>query len=379
MSIAFRVSDTNIFIKKSQHAKALAELHKNELISLEIKTLEAALNSLHWFCQKEAKGLKIEIDKDSLNHYFVRECEILAPFISKGSFVRFVSEENENDYALCVFDGQQAIGFGWLDFRPRKDPLLGALPTGKDHELLYDETPSPEKLQDYRYWAIVAMQLARTIGALIRNHAPVKTEQSEQVNTLLRYCQDAIEKLEGKGEIKNKDLTEFSPSLVSTAKWLKEDARKIQERFRSGLSRYFSKLPGDIEITTNEIDQLLAFRPIFSDSTRNMLSGNPRGIYPRYLPDIEEFIEWIGTTRWFNHKLTANDPRVKSLLIHAKEIIPNASANELLNILCAWKLDADEDSATYSTVCCIRFDGTIHNCSIKINPILDRLEALQKH
>lgn len=295
MGIAFRQTEINIKIARKQ-GKELSRLMQDKGWITEDMPLEAALAAIGWYGKSQKTVLMIdEIDVDKLTERVSQQFEALAPFVRDGSFVRFESEESSKDYALCVFEGGKAQGYGWLGTR-EKTPVgaaIGAVPSGPWNEYIHDESPSREKLADHRYWAVVAWRMAQNTRFIAQRSMSFGANDKEQAYWIIRACEEAQASMLGKRHLLVEDIQMYDKEVGQIAPLLASNAHEVKLRW---LKWPRKKLAGlDFDIDAEGLQALLRYRDTFAPG-RDFLVDGQQGVYEA---DVLAFFEHLREAPWF--------------------------------------------------------------------------------
>ena len=295
MGIAFRQTDINIKIAK-KHAKEVSKLLLDKGWIAEDMPFDAALAAIGWHGKGQKTVLEIdEIDVDKITERVSQRFEALAPFVRDGSFVRFESEESSKDYALCVFEGGKAHGYGWLG-APEKSSTaaaIGAAPSGAWDDYIHDESPSQEKLTDHRYWAVAAWNMAQNIGFIAQSSKRFGAKDADQAYWIMRACEEARTALQGERYLIVQDIQMYGKEVGKIPQTLADHAQEVKLRWLKGPRKKLAELPFAIE--ADELAALLPYRETFAPG-RDILVNGQEGVFQ---PEVLSFFEHLRKASWY--------------------------------------------------------------------------------
>lgn len=295
MGIAFRQTEINIKIAKKQ-GKVLTALLQEKGWITEDMPLDAALAAIGWYGKSQKTLLVIdEIDVDKITERVSQQLEVLAPFVRDGSFVRFESEESSKDYALCVFEGGKAHGYGWLGIREKSSvaAAIGAVPSGPWNEYIHDESPSQQKLTDHRYWAVVARSMAEKLWFIAGSSTSFNAREKEQAYWIIRACEEARTAMLGERHLLVQDIQMYEREVAKLPQILATHAHEAKLRWLKGPRKKLAAL--DFDIRADELQTLLGYRDTFAPG-RELLVNGQQGAYQ---PEVRAFFEQLREAPWF--------------------------------------------------------------------------------
>lgn len=345
MGIAFRQTEINIKIAKKQ-GKEISKLLQDKGWITEDMPLDAAMAAIGWHGKYQKTLLIIdEIDVDKITKQVSEQFEALASFVRDGSFVRFESEESSKDYALCVFEGGRAHGYGWLGTREKTavGTAIGAVPSGPWNEYIHDESPSREKLTDHRYWAVVALEMAENIQSIARNSKSFSAKDKDQSYWIIRACEEAKTSLIGKRPLLVQDIQMYEKNVSQIPQLIASDLHEVKLRWLKWPRKKLAAL--DFDINPDELQALLRYRDTFAPGKEFLVDGQ-EGVYQ---PEVLEFLEYLREASWFQQlcKLADGEKRTEVILdFHGwmSDVMESADLKELLFRL-HWNTSADKGSA----------------------------------
>lgn len=295
MGIAFHQTDINIKIAK-KHGKEISKLLLDKGWITEDMPVDAALAAIGWHGKSQRNMLEIdEIDVDKMTDRVRQRFEALAPFVRDGSLVRFESEESSKDYALCVFEGGQAHGYGWLG-APAKTAVaaaIGAVPQGPWNEYIHDESPSKEKLTDHRYWAVVALNLAEKIWFIASSTKSFGAKDWDQAYWIMRGCEEARTALMGERHLVFQDIQMYEKEVREAPPHLAKYEQEVKLRWLKGPRKKLAAWPLPME--ADELQALLAHRETFAPGRGLPLDGQ-EGVFPA---EVLAFFDHLRTAPWY--------------------------------------------------------------------------------
>lgn len=297
MGIAFHQTDINIQIAK-KHAKEISRLLLDKGWITEDMPLDAALAAIGWHGKGQRNMLEIgEIDVDKITERVHQRLEALAPFVRDGGFVRFESEESSKDYALCVFEGGKAHGYGWLGAPDKSSTAtataIGAVPSGAWNDYVHDESPSKEKLTDHRYWAVVAWRMAQNIWFIAQSTKRFGAKDGDQADCIIRACEEARTALLGERRLIVEDIKLYGKEVGKIPQTLAEHAREVRLLWLKGPRKKLAELP--IAIGPDELAALLPYRETFAPG-RDILVDGQEGVFQ---PEVLSFFEHLRKADWY--------------------------------------------------------------------------------
>ncbi|CAB5707435.1 Uncharacterised protein [Delftia tsuruhatensis] len=346
MGIAFRQTEINIKIARKQ-GKEISKLLKDKGWITEEMPLDAALAAVGWHGKSHRTLLIIEeIDVDKITERVSQQLEALAPFVRDGSFVRFESEESSKDYALCIFEGGKAHGYGWLGTREKTSVVaaIGDVPSGPWNEYIHDESPSREKLTDYRYWAVVAWNMAQNIQFIAQNSTSFSAKDKKQAYWIIRACEEAQASMLGKRHLIFEDIKMYDKEAGKIPQVLASTAHEAKLLWLKGPRKKLAEL--EFDISADELQALLRYRDTFAPG-KDLLVDGREGIYQ---PDVLAFFEYLREASWFQQlcRLAKDgDKRMEVILDFQglmSDVMESADLKELLFNL-HWSASADKGSA----------------------------------
>lgn len=346
MGIAFRQTEINIKIAKKQ-GKEISKLLQDKGWIAEDMPLDAAMAAIGWHGKYQKTLLIIdEIDVDKITKQVSEQFEVLASFVRDGSFVRFESEESSKDYALCVFEGGKAHGYGWLGTHEKTAVVaaIGTVPSGPWNEYIHDESPSREKLTDHRYWAVVAWKMAEYIQFIAQSSNSFSAKDKEQAYWIIRAGEAARTTLLGTRPLLVQDIQMYEKDVSQIPRLIASDLHEVKLRWLKGPRKKLAAL--DFDINAGELQALLRYRDTFAP-TKEFLVDGQEGVYQ---PEVLEFLECLRDASWFQQlcKLAKDgDKRTEVILeFHGwmSDVMETADLKELLFKL-HWIASADKGSA----------------------------------
>lgn len=295
MGIAFHQTEINIKIAR-KHAKEISRLLLDNGWIPEDMPFEAALAAIGWHGKGQKTVLEIdEIDVDKITERVRQRLEALAPFVRDGSFVRFESEESSKDYALCVFEGGKAHGYGWLG-APQKSSTataIGAVPSGAWNEYIHDESPSKEKLTDHRYWAVVAWRMAQNIWFIAQSTKRFGAKDGDQANCIIRACEEARTALMGERHLIVEDIKMYEKEVGKIPQTLAEHAREVKVLWLKGPRKKLAELPFAIE--ADGLAALHPYRETFAPGRAILIDGQ-EGVFQA---EVLSFFDHLRNASWY--------------------------------------------------------------------------------
>ena len=312
MGIAFHQTDVNIKIAK-KHGGEIAKLLLEQGWITGDMPFEAALATIGWHGKVHKSVLEIEeIDVDKMTDRVRRQLEALAPFVRDGGLVRFESEESSKDYALCVFEGGQAHGYGWLA-TPEKSAAaaaMGPAPSGPWNEYIHDETPSREKLADHRYWAVVAWMLAQRIWFIAQSTKSFGAKDWDLAKWIICACEEAQTALRGERYLSTQDITMHRQGVPEALQRLAANAQENRLRWLKTPRKKLAELP--IAIEADGLQALLQHGGTFAPG-RDLVVGGQEGVFQ---PEVLSFFEHLRKAPWYAQisRLTQDSPESDALL-----------------------------------------------------------------
>lgn len=296
MGVAFYQTAIDIKIPAKNIKKAYLALCSKGLIQDKL-TLSDALKNIGWHHQTLNDGALeiIEIGIDKITERTQERFETLAPFINDGSFVRFQSEENKKDYALCVFAEGEVNGYGWFRFE-KKTPVvaaIGTIPDARRGEYIYDEEPSAEKLKDHRYWAVAAFELAQQVSIITLYIKRYSAKEWDLASSIIRACKIAESALLGTRPLNADDLKSYTKYINEEPQHIAHWASQARARWlkapRKRLAQY------SITIEPQDIETLLSYRTSFVPG-RDLRVDEQEGCFHT---DVLDFLNYLGQAPWY--------------------------------------------------------------------------------
>jgi hypothetical protein len=295
MGIAFHQTDINIQIAKKR-GKEIAKLLLDKGWIAEDMPFDAALAAIGWHGRVQKSVLEMtEIDVDKMTDQVHQRLEALAPFVRDGSFVRFESEESSKDYALCVFEGGKAHGYGWLATQDQSSTAaaIGTPPSGAWNNYIHDESPSREKLADHRYWAVAAWNMAQNIGFIASSSRHFGAKDADLVRWIIRACEEARAALLGERPLIVQDIQMYGKEVGKIPQTLAEHAQEAKVRWLKGPRKKLAALP--FAIGPDELAALLPYRATFAPE-RGILVGGQEGVFQA---EVLSFFEHLRKASWY--------------------------------------------------------------------------------
>lgn len=375
MGIAFRQTEINIKIAKKQ-GKEISKLLQDKGWITEDMPLDAAMAAIGWHGKYQKTLLIIdEIDVDKITKQVSEQFEALASFVRDGSFVRFESEESSKDYALCVFEGGKAHGYGWLGTREKTAVVtaIGAVPSGPWNEYIHDESPSREKLTDHRYWAVVAWEMAENIQFIARSSTSFSAKDKDQSYWIIRACEEAKTSLIGKRPLLVQDIQMYEKGVSQVPQRIASDVHEVKLRWLKVPRKKLAVL--DFDINADELQELLRYRDTFAPGKEFLVDGQ-EGVYQ---PEVLEFLEYLRRASWFQQlcKLAKDGEKRMEVITEfhglMSDVMETADMKELLFNL-HWSASAEKGSAAIvpgvsSEVISSYMAGEIYNAMQRISQL----------
>jgi len=324
MGVSFYQTAIDIKIPTKNVRKAALALCSKGLIDEKLP-LDAALNNIGWHNVKLKNGEIeiIEIGIDKITQRTQERFEVLAPFIRDGSFVRFQSEENKKDYALCIFSGGEVNGYGWLSSEKKTPAVaaIGSIPNARWNEYIYDEAPSTEKLKDHRYWAVVALKLTHHISFIAMYTKRYGVKDWDLASSIIRACETAEEALLGNRYLAVEDLTIYAKEINQQPQHLANWAGQARARWlkapRKRLSQY------SITIESQDIETLLSYRTSFVPGRDLRVDGHEGCFHT----DVLDFLNYLGQAPWYQQlmHLLENSIEYRDIIGEFHGLMPDAT------------------------------------------------------
>lgn len=346
MGIAFYQTDINIKIAKKK-GKEISKLLQDKGWIKEDMPLDSALAAIGWHGKIQKTLLIIdEIDVDKITERVSQQLEALAPFVRDGSFARFESEESSKDYALCVFEGGKAHGYGWLGTHEKTAAVsaIGAVPSGAWDDYIHDESPSKEKLTDHRYWAVMAWRMAQNIWLIAKSSTGFSAKDKSQAYWIIRASEEAQAAMQGKSPLLVEDIKMYDKEAGQTPQLLASKAHEVKLLWLKEPRKNLEGL--DFEINSNELQALLRYHDTFAPG-RDLLVAGQQGVYQQ---EVLDFFEYLRKASWFQQlcKVAKDGEKRMGVITDFQglmsDVIDSAGMKEVLFNL-HWTTSTDKGSA----------------------------------